>query len=245
MKKKIPCLNCGDMFTPGKTTSRFCCLSCSVTYTSKHMQKTVKCTTCPSIFQFTGRTSPRYCLDCRKKAHRTAVSKFRVKTGAIKHPGVGSGGAQWGQMNHQWMPPEKRKAKKTPYVGNYRNRAYRYWGKQCVICGSTDQLCVHHIDGNPSNCTVSNTVPVCLRHHYKLHYRRRNYSVQDRRTVLFQLWPEGECRIKIAELSGKTLKRVTRTEGGQECQPGATHSSRGSSPISCHEAATPRGENIC
>ena len=239
------CENCAEQFKTFGVSQRFCSLSCSVSYTSRHLHKLVTCTMCGDSFQFTGRTTPKYCSECRVLVQRAAVSKHRVKIGAIKNPGIGSGHCQWGKDNHSWLPPERRKAVKTPYVGNYRLRCFKHWNRLCVICGSRDKLHVHHIDGNPSNFKTSNLIPVCDKHHYSLHYRRRNYSVTDRITRLFDLWPEGPCRIKMAELSGNAPKGVTRTEGLSEDSPGATHTGRERSSISRHEAATPRGENIC
>jgi len=168
--------------------------------------KQLTCALCGVSFQFKGRTRAKYCVACRKIAQRRRSYEHRVKTGSIKHPGVGSGGAQFGTANHQWKGGVHIK-----YTGNYRKRCFRVWDRRCVICGCTSRICVHHIDGDVHNYKLRNLVPLCHRCHWAVHgHRKLSRRVLERR--LFELWLDG--RSKIAEKIGNAEKPI-RGEGAE------------------------------
>lgn len=62
----------------------------------------------------------------------------------------------------------KAKAEKYGYRG-YRTIAEKYYKPVCVVCGITDILDVHHIDGNRDNMHPDNLVFLCPNDHYRLH----------------------------------------------------------------------------
>ena len=57
------------------------------------------------------------------------------------------------------------------YWPKMRKLALEYWGKICYICGSKDNICVHHIDYDKTNCHVNNLIPLCN----KCHLKTNNY----------------------------------------------------------------------
>ena len=116
--------------------------------------------------------------------------------------GVGSGGNQLRENNHQWI--DDRTKLKATEVPPYRYKAFEIWCESCVICGATGKIHVHHIDGNRLNARYDNLVPLCVSHHRKIH-KRRKQGKEELTEGLFKLWPEG--RIKIAEKTGELLEQ--------------------------------------
>jgi HNH endonuclease len=55
---------------------------------------------------------------------------------------------------------------------NYREIAKAHYFQVCYICGSTEGLQVHHINGNHNDNRPENLAYVCLFHHGMLHRRR-------------------------------------------------------------------------
>jgi len=54
---------------------------------------------------------------------------------------------------------------------SYRERALEHYGKECDVCGGTDNIVVHHRDGDRSNNDLDNLIPLCERCHGKVHGR--------------------------------------------------------------------------
>lgn len=54
-------------------------------------------------------------------------------------------------------------------MNNHRQRALEKYGSECVSCGATDEIEVHHIDGNQENTSLVNLMPLCRHCHRKLH----------------------------------------------------------------------------
>lgn len=54
-------------------------------------------------------------------------------------------------------------------MSEHRKKAFEHYSKQCKICESTDEIEVHHVDGNPANNQIDNLVPVCKDCHHKIH----------------------------------------------------------------------------
>jgi hypothetical protein len=188
------CLRCGKLFESVDKKQRFCSISCGLTV---KVTRVVICVDCGATVVHVGRGRRLRCAACQRKNAVQRTIKHRIKIGSLRNPGVGSGGAQWGAANHQWKPLDQHKS--TKYTGNYRTRCFRVWGRSCVICGGTDEIAAHHVDGDPANLTSSNLVPLCPRCHGKVHRRKWKLVAQYER-ALFSLWPSG--RIKIAEKTG-------------------------------------------
>ena len=62
------------------------------------------------------------------------------------------------------------KAKAEKYGSTqYRTIAAKFHKQECIVCGVTDILDVHHIDENRENNEASNLVFLCPNDHYRLH----------------------------------------------------------------------------
>ncbi len=62
------------------------------------------------------------------------------------------------------------KAKAEKYgLTQYRTIAAKFHKEECVVCGVTDILDVHHLDENRENNDASNLVFLCPNDHYRLH----------------------------------------------------------------------------
>lgn len=126
------------------------------------MLRTFECKDCKKIFQKEMKSSyVLYCDDCRKERKRKDAYERAVKSGRIKCPGVGSGGNQWGENNHQWS------GYKAEY--SYHRIIRKEDMKECYFCKSTKHLCRHHIDKNRENNSKDNLVIVCRSCHAKIH----------------------------------------------------------------------------
>lgn len=52
---------------------------------------------------------------------------------------------------------------------SYRRKALDEYGHVCAVCGETENLEVHHRDGDRTNNTLDNLLPLCVGCHQKLH----------------------------------------------------------------------------
>lgn len=60
------------------------------------------------------------------------------------------------------------KAEKYGYT-SYRTIAAKFHKQECIVCGVSDVLDVHHIDEDRENNDASNLVFLCPNDHYRLH----------------------------------------------------------------------------
>jgi hypothetical protein len=149
------------------------------------------CQDCNTNFEFHAvRSWAKRCPACRKAASNKRAYDHAVRSGKVKKPGVGSGGAQRRQDNHQWK-------------GGVA--AYRYMLKQegipeiCFNCSkdlsalTSYHKLVHHLNEDRSDNRMSNLKWCCKACHQNiLHVREREADGTYGQT-------------KIAELSGETL----------------------------------------
>jgi len=120
-----------------------------------------------------------YCKECRDANPKFAKQHYHyshmIKSGVIKNPGVGSGGAQWGTDNNQFS--ENPKTTRDLLVRNYRSVYKRYHGSlACTVCGSGIKTVVHHIDGDRGNSSISNLTCLCRCAHTDLHRETRTFK---------------------------------------------------------------------
>lgn len=54
---------------------------------------------------------------------------------------------------------------------NYKAICFKYHKKECIICGETNIVSVHHFDNNNKNNDKRNLVPMCPTHHQYMHSR--------------------------------------------------------------------------
>jgi hypothetical protein len=51
----------------------------------------------------------------------------------------------------------------------YRDKALAEYGEVCDICDCTENIVVHHIDGDRENHKIENLIPLCRGCHSKIH----------------------------------------------------------------------------
>lgn len=181
------------------------------------MRQTVKSLTCRDCgvgFSHIGKSPCSRCLSCREDAGRRRSREFRVRKGLIRNPGVGSGGNQWGEDNHQWLGG---KSEWTKYKGAYRLRCLKRYENKCCIAGCTTaekRVQVHHIDGDSQNYLDENLIPLCHRHHWFIHHKKK-MTVEQLKTRLAILM---DSRSKIAENTEEVSTEITRPEGESQGQ---------------------------
>lgn len=123
---------------------------------------TAICCDCGHEFEKTGRNHKR-CAACKYLAVKRGVYDWRVRTGAIKKPGVGKGGGQvFGPGHHSYKSG----------TGVFR----RFKKEACERCGSTKNLCAHHKDRNRKNNVEENIETLCKSCHQKEHIAHANFN---------------------------------------------------------------------
>lgn len=124
------------------------------------------CIKCGNVIPQTKYKSAKYCSDRCRNAYNSL--KSRIKQGLILKPGVGSGGNQEGENNHQWTGKSgsagcKRAMKKLPKI--------------CNRCGSLEDLLAHHIDEDITNNSLDNFEILCKKCHQLHHTENRRDTI--------------------------------------------------------------------
>ena len=52
---------------------------------------------------------------------------------------------------------------------SFRQKCLEYKKQKCAVCGDSDEIEVHHIDGDRSNNSISNLEPLCASCHADVH----------------------------------------------------------------------------
>lgn len=60
---------------------------------------------------------------------------------------------------------------------DYRETALKLFGEQCLHCGSSDEVKIHHMDGDHDHDRRDNLVPLCQECHVHLHRGAPPYTV--------------------------------------------------------------------
>jgi len=70
----------------------------------------------------------------------------------------------------------------------YRTKCLNQKINACNVCGCSDELQVHHVDGDRTNNQLSNLIPVCTECHKKIHYgvkkEKLNHRIEQLRSKL-------------------------------------------------------------
>lgn len=77
---------------------------------------------------------------------------------------------------------------------------YKRLTKECLICGFSDVVDLHHLDMNRNNCNLDNLVPVCPNHHRMLHsskYREELYQELEKKGYKIERVPGVKSRLAI------------------------------------------------
>lgn len=72
--------------------------------------------------------------------------------------------------------------KDDPTVDAYRKRVYKHKKDHCQECRATENLQIHHIDGNPKNNRLSNLMTLCGSCHTKWHWNNGKTMPRERLT---------------------------------------------------------------
>jgi len=126
-----------------------------------NIDKTKICTLCSKEYHPTGRCQ-KVCADCKPRFEKEKAHAKHLKN--YKQKGL-----------YKWEMP---KGKDSPFYKNGIN-TFAYDAKKvlpnlCNRCDSTKFLCVHHIDRNRKNNSVSNWEILCKSCHQKEHTVRNS-----------------------------------------------------------------------
>lgn len=58
----------------------------------------------------------------------------------------------------------------------YRQTTIHEKGDDCHLCGPVDSVVVHHVDGDRTNNSLENLIPVCRSCHGKIHAGTEGYE---------------------------------------------------------------------
>ena len=153
------CKNCNKLFqAPIKEVKRgrgfFCCLSCACSFNAK---KRAKEKNKPNV----------NCAYCGKKFYKNNSKKKISKSGLFFCCREHKDAAQRIGGIKEIQPPHYGAIEK-----NYRQIAFRKYGKSCADCGYNKHeqaLEVHHIDGNRENNRAKNLKVLCRNCHAIAH----------------------------------------------------------------------------
>ena len=123
----------------------------------------------------------------------------------------------------------------------YRKQTLELKGTICSCCGyntDIDAIQVHHLDLDRENNRQDNLVVLCANCHTIIHKRiKKMFSVwEDKKAGCIEEYHRWKAELKERNEAGKP-DRVTRTEGSEESESGATHSDTSSTDMNHHEAA--------
>lgn len=231
----LTCQGCGAVFTSPQRRAKYCSVSCGL----KHgvPVKQCICVDCGLVFTFKGRTRRQHCDACTPAWESRRQMAWRsAKDPGIKL-GVGSGGAQMRESNHRWNPDGAYhdRLRGQGYEAGYTRVCFEHWDKACAVnAAHTGIIDVHHINGVRNDNHPDNLVPLCRVCHARVH-RGKYATAAEYVQATMAILPE-ECRIKIAELSGKPVASgQSEPKAAHECSQGQSIGDE----ISPHEAATP------
>jgi hypothetical protein len=189
------CKYCGKSFEPSTNGRRgreqkYCSRRCGLKG-SKPVREVV-CENCGVVFTHHGRGRCKNCPVCREVKNKQRVADWQTKH-RTKNPGVGSGGAQWGENNHQYT------GGKSGYKGSYRSRCFKNHEPVCILCSSERHIDVHHINGDKTDYSASNLVPLCKSCHKKVHNAISRLIPED---VFIAAFESVEAEIKSRNKAG-------------------------------------------
>ena len=131
-------------------------------------EKIFICRECGAAFTKKARKA-FYCETCGKKVRSRREMEKRAAADPHVALGVGSGGNQYGENNHQFKDG----------LSNYRGNFLRDNPQQrcCEICGDDRNIVIHHLDQNRRNNKPENLIMLCKSCHAKVHRNVRHLGV--------------------------------------------------------------------
>ena len=64
-------------------------------------------------------------------------------------------------------------------ISSYREKCFRIYKKECIICKEDKIVDVHHFDENHSNNDITNLIPLCPTHH-RYYHSKYKYLIEDK-----------------------------------------------------------------
>ena len=64
-------------------------------------------------------------------------------------------------------------------LDSYRTTCFNYHKKECIICGESKIVTVHHFDENHHNNSPENLIPLCPTHHQYIHSKYKNEIIDE------------------------------------------------------------------
>jgi hypothetical protein len=108
---------------------------------------------------------------------------------------------------------------------DYRERCLEAKGEECIVCGTEENIIVHHVDGDRENNDLDNLIPVCEPCHGKIHAKRKEVAewvrALGKQPKEPGYWTVGVCEAVWSELNrrkrpGDTFDDVLRDVLGIE-----------------------------
>lgn len=152
------CLVCDGPIIGRQKTAKYCSTECRKVDRRKAQQNST-CLKCENQIPENKNANAKFCsAGCRNNYN---TYKYAIKN-RIESPGVGSGGNQWGEKNHQYKNG----------IGTFSKEAFRLLPNQCNRCSSNERLLVHHKDHDRTNNNINNLEILCKRCHQHHHCTR-------------------------------------------------------------------------
>jgi len=129
----------------------------------------VKCQYCPAEISLGNIT--KHEISCKHNPSVLPVVCPVCKTGRVNK---GSLVCSRTCSNKKW----KRRKVQDGSAWSYRTVCFHFHKKECVVCGESKVVEVHHLDEDKANNAPENLVPLCPTHHQYWHSKYR-YEVEE------------------------------------------------------------------
>jgi 5-methylcytosine-specific restriction endonuclease McrA len=104
----------------------------------------------------------------------------------------------------------------SPDTQDYREKAITEYGEECQGCSSTENVFVHHKNGDRADNSLSNLIPLCAGCHGKVHGRSNEYP-ELVRELGYRPRPPERTTLSISEAFMEVLhKRKERGESYED-----------------------------
>jgi predicted nucleic acid-binding Zn ribbon protein len=134
-------------------------------------KKLVKCLFCKKDIPKTGlKSHEKYCYLNPTNKKECSICGTSIKNYNINKTCSRKCGALLNKIN---------KENKNDTSSDYRNICFRNHGKKCIICNEDLIIEVHHINGNRTNNTPENLIPLCSTHHQYIHHIVYYYIIKE------------------------------------------------------------------
>lgn len=99
---------------------------------------------------------------------------------------------------------------------DYRQKALEHHGDVCQVCEATEDILVHHRDGDRTNNELSNLIPLCAGCHGKVHGRSDEFP-ELVRELGYRPRGEDTTTLQISEtLADELFERKRRRESYED-----------------------------